>query len=50
MNEMDALLDDLCAVAIDGDAEAAVFLRMFAPWVTEMRVNSPFDQNSTDFD
>jgi hypothetical protein len=40
MNEVDVLLDDLCAAAIEGDAEAAVFLRMFAPRVAEMRVNS----------
>lgn len=39
MNELDALLDDLCAAAIEGDAEAAIFLRMFAPWVAEMRRN-----------
>jgi hypothetical protein len=38
MNEIDALLDALFARAIDGDAEAAAFLRMFAPWAIEMRV------------
>jgi hypothetical protein len=43
MNEIEALLDDLRAAAINGDAEAAEFLQMFAPWVTEMRVNSYFN-------
>jgi hypothetical protein len=32
MDEIDALLDDLCAAAIDDDREAAAFLQMFAPW------------------
>jgi hypothetical protein len=32
MDEIDALLDDSCAAAIDGDVEAAAFLQMFAPW------------------
>jgi hypothetical protein len=40
MNEIDALLDDLFAAAISGDAEAAAFLRMFLPWAVEMRVQS----------
>jgi hypothetical protein len=40
MNEIDVLLDDLFAAAISGDAEAAAFLRMFAPWAIEMRVKS----------
>ena len=42
MNEIDVLLDKLFAAAISGDAEAAAFLRMFAPWAIEMRVKALF--------
>jgi hypothetical protein len=35
MDEIDKLLNALCAAAIDGDREAALFLQMFAPWALE---------------
>jgi hypothetical protein len=39
MPTIDALLVKLCAAAIDGDKEAAEFLRKFAPWAAEQAFN-----------
>lgn len=35
MDKVDALLDALRNAALGGDLEAAVFLKLFAPWASE---------------
>ncbi|WP_157475263.1 hypothetical protein [Lysobacter sp. Root494] len=40
MATIDSLLVELCAAALEGDKEAAAFLRMFAPWAAEQTVSA----------
>ena len=39
MPTIDARLVELCVAAINGDKEAAAFLRQFAPWAAEQAFN-----------
>jgi hypothetical protein len=47
MPSIDALLVQLCAAAIDGDKEAAEFLRKFAPWAAEQTFSEVEGQRAT---
>jgi hypothetical protein len=46
MEDSRALLEALCEASLEGDEEAAAFLRLFAPWVAAQEAQRILEKNS----